>query len=124
MCVAEFDKSTAVAVFMFLHVTALIFSVLTIFAEIEYMPVFRHFDFLGNWFGRGVFYYFVGIMTYNSDRGGLTFSDEGFNRGASIAFVALGGFYIITAVLLDLAPHALKGLLGLQGIPNRNDYEL
>ena len=101
----DYVDKTPIARDIFVHVCAMLLSFLVIAAEVEYMPIFRQFDFLGNWFGRGVFYYFVGIMTYEADSKGK-FSDSAFNRATSISFIAIALFYIVAVRVLLPRLHA------------------
>jgi hypothetical protein len=63
-------------------------------------------------------------MTYDVDLNDKEYGDLGFDKVAALGLMALGGFYIVIAFLLDYSPAILSGLINLQGLPQRPDYDL
>ena len=63
-------------------------------------------------------------MTYDADLDDKNYGDLGFDKIAALGLIALGGFYIVVAFLLDYSPAFLSNLIALQGLPQRPDYDL
>jgi hypothetical protein len=63
-------------------------------------------------------------MTYDADLNDKKYGDLGFDKISSLSLISLGGFYIVVSFLLDYSPTILSGLISLQGLPQRPDYDL
>jgi hypothetical protein len=69
-------------------------------AEIEVVIVLDKFEFLRNWLARGIFYFFIGVMTYNSDIKGK-YSDHSANQVGTLALMSYGLFYVVMVSVCD-----------------------
>jgi hypothetical protein len=72
-CVSEFDEHLCFARDIAVHCFALVLCLLIVGVEFEMPSVLALFEFTKNWFGRGVFYFFVGVSTFNTYFVGIDF---------------------------------------------------